>query len=246
MFTKLGEALRTDNISVLVAVDTMKELEESSKSFNNSMTNFISVYNKIPTLNKDIDYFIPYMVKLQNELGNVPKLEEFKTEVNNLINFNNSVNSLQARNVEVLTKLFIEFNKFASKFGNLDQFTKVLATKMAQCLTFLAEQIRDNAKVINKAESIQKKRQEEIKKTIEEFKTLANMGLEVTVKSAEVESSSSSVGSGGFAGGTNETTNQNTVSEQSIGHGSSAANENYLESINANVSQIWHKMRQKS
>ena len=72
------------------------------------------------------------------------------------------------------------------------------------------------------------------------------MGLEVTVKSAEVESSSSSVGSGGFAGGTNETTNQNTVSEQSIGHGSSAANENYLESINANVSQIWHKMRQKS
>ena len=246
MFTKLGEALTIDNLGVLGAVDTMKELEESSKSFNNSMTNFISVYNKIPTLNKDIDYFIPYMVKLQNELGNVPKLEEFKTEVNNLISFNNSVNNLQARNVEVLTKLFIEFNKFASKFGNLDQFTKVLATKMAQCLTFLAEQIRDNAKVINKAESIQKKRQEEIKKTIEEFKTLANMGLEVTVKSAEVESSSSSVGSGGFAGGTNETTNQNTVSEQSIGHGSSAANENYLESINANVSQIWHKMRQKS
>ena len=242
MFTKLGEALRTDNIGVLGAVDTMKELEESSKSFNNSMTNFISVYNKIPTLNKDIDYFIPYMVKLQNELGNVPKLEEFKTEVNNLINFNNSVNSLQARNVEVLTKLFIEFNKFASKFGNLDQFTKVLATKMAQCLTFLAEQIRDNAKVINKAESIQKKRQEEIKKTIEEFKTLANMGLEVTVKSAEVESSSSSVGSGGFAGGTNETTNQNTVSEQSIGHGSSASRENTLEQINANVGYIWRKM----
>lgn len=245
MFTKLGEALRTDNLGVLGAVDTMKELEESSKSFNNSMTNFISVYNKIPTLNKDIDYFIPYMVKLQNELGNVPKLEEFKTEVNNLINFNNSVNSLQARNVEVLTKLFIEFNKFASKFGNLDQFTKVLATKMAQCLTFLAEQIRDNAKVINKAESIQKKRQEEIKKTIEEFKTLANMGLEVTVKSAEVESSSSSVGSGGFAGNSNEITNQNTVSEQSIGHGSSASRENTLEQINANVSQIWHKMKQK-
>lgn len=245
MFTKLGEALRTDNLGVLVAVDTMKELEESSKSFNNSMTNFISVYNKIPTLNKDIDYFIPYMVKLQNELGNVPKLEEFKTEVNNLINFNNSVNSLQARNVEVLTKLFIEFNKFASKFGNLDQFTKVLATKMAKCLTFLAEQIRDNAKVINKAESIQKKRQEEIKKTIEEFKTLANMGLEVTVKSAEVESSSSSVGSGGFAGGTNETTNQNTVSEQSIGHGSSAGRENTLEQISANVSHIWNKMRSK-
>lgn len=246
MFTKLGEALTIDNLGVLCAVDTMKELEESSKSFNNSMSNFVSVYNKIPTLNKDIDYFIPYMVKLQNELGNVPKLEEFKTEVNNLISFNNSVNSLQARNVEVLTKLFIEFNKFASKFGNLDQFTKVLATKMAQCLTFLAEQIRDNAKVINKAESIQKKRQEEIKKTIEEFKTLANMGLEVTVKSAEVESSISSVGSGGFVGDTNETTNQNTVSEQSIGHGSSAARENYLESINANVSQIWHKMRQKT
>lgn len=243
MFTKLGEALRTDNLGVLCAVDTMKELEESSKSFNNSMTNFVSVYNKIPTLNKDIDYFIPYMVKLQNELGNVPKLEEFKTEVNNLINFNNSVNSLQARNVEVLTKLFIEFNKFASKFGNLDQFTKVLATKMAQCLTFLAEQIRDNAKVINKAEAIQKKRQEEIKKTIEEFKTLANMGLEVTVKSAETESTIGSVGTGGFSGDTNETTNQNTVEGQSIGHGSTALQENYLGDISTNVRQIWNKMK---
>ena len=243
MFTKLGEALTIDNLSVIGAVDTMKELEESSKSFNNSMTNFVSVYNKIPTLNKDIDYFIPYMVKLQNELGNVPKLEEFKTEVNNLISFNNSVNSLQARNVEVLTKLFIEFNKFASKFGNLDQFTKVLATKMAQCLTFLAEQIRDNAKVIDKAEAIQKKRQEEIKKTIEEFKTLANMGLEVTVKAAEVESSGGSMG--GFGSTTEETGNQSTVGGQSVGHGSASGRENALEQINLNVGNIWRKMASK-
>lgn len=245
MFNKLGEALRNDNLGVLGAVDTMKELEESSKSFNNSMSNFVSVYNKIPTLNKDIDYFIPYMVKLQNQLGNVPKLEEFKTEVNNLISFNNSVNSLQARNVEVLTKLFIEFNKFASKFGNLDQFTKVLATKMAQCLTFLAEQIRDNAKVIDKAEAIQKKRQEEIKKTIEEFKTLANMGLEVTVKAAEVESSTSSIG-GGFGGSSSEETgNNSTVGGQSVGHGSTALRENYLGKISSDVGNILRKMNSK-
>lgn len=245
MFTKLSEALRNDNLGVLGAVDTMKELEESSKSFNNSMSNFISVYNKIPTLNKDIDYFIPYMVKLQNQLGNVPNLEEFKTEVNNLISFNNSINSLQARNVEVLTKLFIEFNKFASKFGNLDQFTKVLATKMATCLTYLADQIRASAKTIDKTETIQKKRQEEIKKTIEEFKKLANMGLEVTVKSAEVESTNSSVGTGGFSGDSNETTNQNTVEGQSIGHGSSANRENLLENISMNVGHIWSKMKSK-
>ena len=207
------------------------------------MTNFVSVYNKIPTLIKDIDYFIPYMVKLQNQLGNVPKLEEFKTEVNNLISFNNSVNSLQARNVEVLTKLFIEFNKFASKFGNLDQFTKVLATKMATCLTYLADQIRASAKTIDKTQAIQKKRQEEIKKTIEEFKTLANMGLEVTVKSAEVESTSSSVGSGGFSGDSNETTNQSSVEGQSVGNGSTAGRENLLENISMNVGHIWNKMR---
>ena len=245
MFNKLSEALTIDNLGVLGAVDTMKELEESSKSFNNSMSNFISVYNKIPTLNKDIDYFIPYMVKLQNELGNVPKLEEFKTEVNNLISFNNSVNTLQARNVEVLTKLFIEFNKFASKFGNLDQFTKVLATKMATCLTYLADQIRASAKTIDKTQAIQKKRQEEIKKTIEEFKTLANMGLEVTVKSAEVESTSSSVGSGGFSGDSNETTNQSSVEGQSVGNGSTAGRENLLENISMNVGHIWSKMKSK-
>lgn len=239
MFNKLNEALSINNLGIIGAIDTMKELELSSNLFNNAMTNFVMVYNKIPTLNKDIEYFIPYMVKLQAELGNVPKLEEFKTEVNTLINFNNSVNSLQARNVEVLTKLFIEFNKFASKFGNLDQFTKVLATKMAQCLTFLAEQIRDNAKVINKAEAIQKKRQEEIKKTIEEFKKLADMGLEVTVKTAETESSIGSIG--GFGSSSDETGNKSTVEEQSIGHGSTALHENYLEEISANVRKIARK-----
>ena len=184
----------------------------------------------------DIGYFIPYINKLNKEISAIPKLDEFIKETDNLVRFNSSVNSLQVRNVEVLTKLFIEFNKFSSKFGNLDKFTQVLATKMAQCLTYLADQIKASAKTIDKADEMQKKRQEQIRKTIEEFRKLADQGLEVTVKAAETEA-----GSGSFVGGEGDTSSAGTapaVQSQAVGNGSSASHEQMLRNINSNVQSI--------
>ena len=183
---------------------------------------------------RDIDYFIPYINKLNKEISTIPKLDEFIKETDNLVRFNSSVNSLQVRNVEVLTKLFIEFNKFSSKFGNLDKFTQVLATKMAQCLTYLADQIKASAKTIDKADEMQKKRQEQIRKTIEEFRKLADQGLEVTVKAAETEAGSGSF-SGGEGGSDTSAGAQQSVQSQSLGNGSSSSREQILQNINNNV-----------
>lgn len=244
MFNKLSASVELSNTGLLTSVSVMAQMKQSTALFKDSMNNLINIWNSIPTLNKDVEVFIPYMVKLQNELGNTPKLQEFVTETKNLIAFNDSVNRLQVKNVEVLTKLFIEFNKFSSKFGNLDKFTQVLATKMAKCLEYLADQIRDSAKTINKAEEIQNKRQKEIQKTIAEFKTLANMGLEVTVKSAEPEASTSSAG-GGYSSGDNETNNSHEVVGQSTGSGSTASVQTTLQQINTNVGNIARDIRNK-
>ena len=234
---KLGELMNeTGPLSNSVK---MNQLMGSAWNLKRAVANLAGAVSLIP-INRDIDYFITYIQKLNKELESVPNLQNFVTETDNLIRFNSSINSLQVKNVEVLTKLFIEFNKFSSKFGNLDKFTQVLATKMAQCLTYLADQIRDSAKTINKSEEIQKKRQEQIQKTINEFKKLADQGLEVTVKAAETEA-----GSGIASYSTSEFGSNEVTTTQTLGSGSTTSRNNTLDNIANNVNIIARHYREK-
>lgn len=213
----------------------MTKNKQATDQVVGAFNNLFTVYNSIPQYSSDKDYFIPYLQKLNAEVGNVQHLNEFIKETDTLVRFNDSINKLQFQNVAMLTKLFETFNAFSSRFGNLDKFTQVLATKLAQVLEKLANEIRDSAKTINQAESIQKKRQQEIKKTIEEFKKLAEMGLEVTVKQAEVETSGSTGGTGSSDGSTTTTTE---IASQSTGQGSTQSTYSLLAGISDNVRKI--------
>lgn len=215
--------------NLLMMTKNKQATDQVAGAFNNLFT----VYNSIPQYSSDKDYFIPYLQKLNAEVGNVQHLNEFIKETDTLVRFNDSINKLQFQNVAMLTKLFETFNAFSSRFGNLDKFTQVLATKLAQVLEKLANEIRDSAKTINQAESIQKKRQQEIKKTIEEFKKLAEMGLEVTVKQAEVETSGNT---GGGSGDGSTTTTE--IASQSTGQGSTQSTYSLLSSIKVNTDHI--------
>ena len=225
-------AMHASEKSVFNLAVTTKSAQATAQVMS-AFNNLFNVYESIPSYSAEKDYFIPYLTKLNAEVGNVVHLDEFIKETDNLVKFNNSINSLQVQNVITLTKLFETFNAFSSRFGNLDKFTQVLATKMAIVLEKLANEIRDSAKLINKTEAIQKKRQSDIQKSIDEFKKLAEMGLEVTVKQAEVETSSTTGGGGGTA-----TQSTNEIQSQSVGSGSSAGNARNLTDIAMDVRKI--------
>ena len=140
------------------------------------------IYNQMPQMNKDISYFIPWLTKLQNSVGYVPKMKEFEKEVTTLSKFNNTTNSLRIQNVKALQNLMAELNKFGSKFGNLDKFTEVLATKLSNCLTYLADQIRDSAKIVDKTGELNEARKKQIQETIKQFEALAHQGINVFVQ----------------------------------------------------------------
>lgn len=169
------------------------------------------IYNQMPQMNKDISYFIPWLTKLQNSVGDVPKMKEFEKEVTTLSKFNDTTNSLRIQNVKALQDLMAELNKFGSKFGNLDKFTEVLATKLSNCLTYLADQIRDSAKIVDKTGELNEARKKQIQETIKQFETLAQQGINVFVQQGGGDTSMGIKSTGGTAA------NQTTVVEGGTG-----------------------------
>ena len=177
----VNRIMSTDFIGNILSVDTLN-LYNRVNTLNNTMEGIYKMYTNMPTLNKDLEYFIPYLQNLQNTVGVVPNIKEFEQETNTLTKFNNSVNSLRIQNVKALQNLMIELNKFGAKFGNLDKFTEVLATKLSNCLTYLADQIRDSAKIVDKTGELNEARKKQIQETIKQFESLANQGINVFVQ----------------------------------------------------------------
>jgi hypothetical protein len=153
------------------------------------------IYNQMPQMNKDISYFIPWLTKLQQSVGDVPKMKDFEKEVTTLSKFNGTTNSLRIQNVKALQNLMIELNKFGSKFGNLDKFTEVLATKLSNCLTYLADQIRDSAKIVDKTGELNEARKNQIQATIKQFTELSQQGINVYVQQGGSDGSNVSLSS---------------------------------------------------
>jgi hypothetical protein len=153
------------------------------------------IYEQMPQMNKDISYFIPWLTKLQTSVGNVPKMGDFEKEVKTLTKFNDTTNSLRIQNVKALQDLMIELNKFGSKFGNLDKFTEVLATKLSNCLTYLADQIRDSAKIVDKTGELNEARKKQIQETIKQFDELSRQGINVFIQQGGSDGSSATFSS---------------------------------------------------
>lgn len=111
----------------------------------------------------------------------------------------------------------IELNKFGAKFGNLDKFTEVLATKLSNCLTYLADQIRDSAKIVDKTGELNEARKKQIQETIKQFESLANQGINVFVQQGSNNSTLNiqSTGSGTSATAQTSTSADTHVSNNS-------------------------------
>ena len=223
----------------------LSNLNASVDAFADATNKVYNIYNNIPSVNKDTEYFIAHLRTLQNEIGNVPHLDQFVQETNNLVRFNDSINGLQTKNLVLLTELFVEFNRFTTKFGNLDKLTDALANKLTIALNYLSKQIKESATTIDKADRIQEKRQQQIRKTIDEFRKLATEGLEVTVKQDQSDlmggSSGSFVSSDGAT--VHDTPKSGTGSYSvGVGHGS-YNNKSIIENISQNVAKIAQQLR---
>lgn len=173
--------MSNDFIGNILTIDTI-DLYNRVGVLNATMEGVYKMYNGIPQINKDLEYFIPYLQNLQNTVGVVQNIDTFEREVNILSEFNNSINSLHRENITALQNLMVELNKFGARFGNLDKFTEVLATKLSNCLTYLADQIRDSAKIVDKTGKLNEARKKQIQETIKQFQDLANQGINVFVQ----------------------------------------------------------------
>lgn len=157
----------------------------SMDSYNEAMQKLYEVYNNAPKDNKKYLRIIDSIKSINTEIANVPNVNAFKSETEDISKFTKSINNLNLSKTQAMTSLVNALNVMASKLGGLDKLTETLANKLALVLDKLVKELQLSAKTINKADEIQRRRHETIKKSIVEISTMLNKPVEVVVKQEE-------------------------------------------------------------
>ena len=109
----------------------------------------------------------------------------FSSHTDTLEKYVQAVNSIDLSKVHSLTNLAEAVTELGNKIGNIDNFTNVLATKIATVLTKLTSQIKEAENVIKDADKLHKKREELIKRSVGEVTKLMQQDMTVTIKKEE-------------------------------------------------------------
>ena len=128
-------------------------------------------------------------------------LSMFKSQSNQLEKFVNTVNSVKLLNISRLNKFVTSLNQLANKMGNLDRLTEAISNKLSKVLEKLVERLTHAEQTIVKADEIQKRRHELIKKSVKEVSALMKQPMTIEVQAMN--------GNSGNNGG-EPTTPQNT------------------------------------
>ena len=122
--------------------------------------------------------------KMNKQLNDtsVEKINKFQKQTEILERYVKVINTLNTSKIDRLNGLLESMEKLAAKIGNIDKFTETLTEKLAETLAQLSENIESAEKTIKTADRIQKERQENIGKAIEEIKTIMKVPLKVGVK----------------------------------------------------------------
>lgn len=134
-------------------------------------------------------------------------LKNFGGQVNQLEKFVKTVNSIKLLNLNQMNKFVTSLNQLANKMGNLDRLTEAIANKLSKVLEKLVERLAHAEKTIVKADEIQKRRHELIKKSVEEVSNLMKQPMTIEVQA--MSSGTSEVTAGADA---NNQTGNNTNS----------------------------------
>ena len=109
-------------------------------------------------------------------------LKNFGGQVNQLEKFVKTVNSIKLLNLNQMNKFVTSLNQLANKMGNLDRLTEAIANKLSKVLEKLVERLAHAEQTIVKADEIQKRRHELIKKSVEEVSNLMKQPMTIEVQ----------------------------------------------------------------
>lgn len=134
-------------------------------------------------------------------------LKNFGGQVNQLEKFVKTVNSIKLLNLNQMNKFVTSLNQLANKMGNLDRLTEAIANKLSKVLEKLVERLAHAEQTIVKADEIQKRRHELIKKSVEEVSNLMKQPMTIEVQAMSSGTSEATTGAD-----TNNQTGNNTNS----------------------------------
>ncbi len=119
------------------------------------------------------------------ELNNidVKSLERFKAQNTQIEKFVKTLNSIKLLNLNQMNKFITSLNQLANKMGNLDRLTDAIANRLSKVLEELVKRLIHAETTIMKADKIQERRHELIKKSVEEVSNLMKQPMTVEIQS---------------------------------------------------------------
>ena len=173
-------------------------------SYSSALNALIDTSAKTSSLvNANFDILTNGIISINESISNINEngLSMFKSQSNQLEKFVNTVNSVKLLNISRLNKFVTSLNQLANKMGNLDRLTEAISNKLSKVLEKLVERLTHAEQTIVKADEIQKRRHELIKKSVKEVSALMKQPMTIEVQAMN--------GNSGNNGG-EPTTPQNT------------------------------------
>lgn len=160
----------------------LKTFAESLDYYKNGLQLLFATYENAPEDMRKYENVIKAIKKVNIEIASVGKTEEFKAETTEMSLFTHSINSINIQKAHTMQDLISAIEQMAVRLGGLDSLTDALANKLAVVLDKLVRELKESAKTINKADEMQKKRHDAIKKSITTINQLMAKPINVEVK----------------------------------------------------------------
>ena len=154
-------------------------------SYSSALNSLIDTSAKTSSLvNANFDILTNGIISVNESISNINEngLSMFKSQSNQLEKFVNTVNSVKLLNISRLNKFVTSLNQLANKMGNLDRLTEAISNKLSKVLEKLVERLTHAEQTIVKADEIQKRRHELIKKSVKEVRALMKQPMTIEVQ----------------------------------------------------------------
>lgn len=177
-----GTMTNLRSIDARIMTMTTKSFQTSMEAYNRGMKVLFDVYNSAPEDMRKYDNVINAIKRVNFQIESVGNTDNFKAETYEMSMFTHSINSINIQKAHTMQDLITAIEQMAVRLGGLDKLTDALANKLAVVLDKLVRELKESAKTINKADEMQKKRQDAIKKSITTINQLMSKPINVEVK----------------------------------------------------------------
>ena len=184
----MSNIVGSNEVAALTEHD-MSMIVEKIKVYSSFINDIVSYLNEINVNvskvgNNNFDSLINGIIQINSSLQviDIKSLALFKNQNTQLEKFVRTINSVKLLNLTNLNKFVTSMNELAKRMGNLDKLTDAIANKLSKVLEKLVERLVHAENTIVKADEIQKRRHELIKKSVEEVSNLMKQPMTVEIQ----------------------------------------------------------------